>query len=58
MTPMSLPERLARLTDAAPLVIICAWCSTFDRTDPVNAHASHTICEPCQKRVFAEAGTV
>jgi hypothetical protein len=35
-------------------IVICAWCPTFDPADPINAVATHGICEPC--RVKFEAG--
>jgi len=39
---------------APPLTVICAWCDDFDRTDPANAGASHTICPNCVARLERE----
>jgi hypothetical protein len=49
MTPL-----IARLTDTQPLVTICAWCPTFDRTDPKHKGASHGICPACRAKLEAE----
>jgi hypothetical protein len=44
---------LSGLLLAPPLVVICAWCPTFDKTDRRNAGASHTICPSCLTRELA-----
>jgi hypothetical protein len=36
------------------MVVICAWCPDFDRTDPRNRGASHTICPACLAKVTAD----
>ena len=36
------------------VLVICAWCSDFDRNDPINATASHGICKSCEARMFAD----
>ncbi len=37
-----------------PLRVICPWCPDWDRTDPRNAGASHTICPACQAKIDAQ----
>jgi hypothetical protein len=57
LAPHSLEALIARKTDtqpAAPLRVICAWHPGFDRTDPANAGASHTICPSCLARLEQE----
>jgi hypothetical protein len=51
---MKLPERIARLTDAAPTTV-CAWCPDFDRTDPSNKGVSHGICPTCAAKMNSQA---
>lgn len=41
----------------AKLLVICAWCPTFDRNDPRNAFASHGLCESCARKMRAEMET-
>jgi len=48
---MATPALVARLTDSQPLITVCAWCPTFDKTDPANKGASHGICPACSKRL-------
>lgn len=57
----SIVARDAALTEAkrlleaeTPKITICAWCPGFDKTDPKNAGASHTMCADCQTRMNAE----
>ena len=38
----------------APLVVVCAWCPDFDKTDPKNAGASHGICPTCAAKLLAQ----
>jgi hypothetical protein len=38
----------------APLVVICAWCPTFDPTDPINAHATHGMCPSCAQKFMGD----
>ncbi len=33
---------------------ICAWCPTYDRTNPENKHASHGICATCEAKLLVE----
>jgi hypothetical protein len=40
-----------QVLSAPPLRQICAWCPTFDKHDPANKGASHTICPACAKRM-------
>jgi hypothetical protein len=55
MAPMIPVALLARLTDTQPVLrTICAWCPTFDKTDPANKGASHTICPSCAAKLQAE----
>lgn len=37
-----------------PLVSVCAWCPSFDRTDPANFQISHDLCDSCSRRINAE----
>lgn len=50
-------RRLAAIEETLapqPSQSICAWCPGFDKTDPKNAGASHTICPTCQARLNRE----
>lgn len=42
------------------LLRVCAWHTPRPRLDALNrllpGRVSHSICEKCQQRVFAEAG--
>jgi hypothetical protein len=38
---------LARKTDSAPAVVLCAWCPDFTGVDPIHRGASHGMCPSC-----------
>lgn len=48
-------DESGRYLAPAPLVIICAWCPDFDKTNPANAGVSHGICPTCAAKLEAEA---
>jgi hypothetical protein len=34
------------------VVVVCAWCPTFDRRDPKNKGVSHGICPTCAAKML------
>jgi hypothetical protein len=51
----TIPALVARLTDSAPLEIICSWCQPMaERLNPVNRGASHGICPSCEARLQSD----
>jgi hypothetical protein len=51
---MNLPNLLARLTDATPLRVVCAWCPDFDANAPQEAGITHGMCPSCAAKADAE----
>lgn len=51
---LPLPVLLARLTDAQPVVVVCAWCPGYDASQ--SSHVSHGICPACAAKLLADEG--
>lgn len=60
MTPMALSDRLARVTDSAPVLRRrCGWCAGKPAIDglgpiPVGVPASDGLCLSCEARLHAD----